>query len=283
MRTKTDLSIAHATLADALLPVVLAAARIQMHYFRSGTAVKIKSDASPVTVADQESEALITAALARITPGVPVVAEEAVAAGRVPVMDATSGREFFLVDPLDGTKEFIADRPEFTLNIALIRDGVPRFGIIYAPAFGMLYATVGDAQAIEACVLPSDKAAALSELNAVAIRTRMPAVDGLIAVASRSHGIAGTDAFLGQYKIQRRTSAGSSLKFCLIAKGDADIYPRFGPTCEWDTAAGDAILSAAGGKVTTLDGAPLQYGKNGARFLNPDFVAWGKGPIAAQY
>ena len=283
MQGKAPLSIPQSVLADTLLPVVLAAARIQMRYFRAGTAVLTKTDASPVTVADQESEALIEKALAALAPNLPVVAEEAAAAGRVPKLNGDAGQEFFLVDPLDGTREFIADRPEFTINIALIRDGAPRFGIIYAPALGVLYATLGDGDAIEALVKPTAAVTHFAELDATRIRSRAAPADGLVAIASRSHGTAGTEAFLGQYKVKRRTSAGSSLKFGELAKGAADIYPRLGRTCEWDTAAGQAILVAAGGSVTTLDGVPLRYGKTADRFLNPDFVAWGREPLPPQY
>jgi 3'(2'), 5'-bisphosphate nucleotidase len=277
------LSMAHERIADAILPAVLAAARVQMLYFRSGAQVQTKADATPVTVADKDSEGILVAALGHILPSVPIVAEEAVAAGRVPVLGAGGGREFFLVDPLDGTREFIADRPEFTINIALVRDGVPRFGMIYAPALGVLYATLGHAYAVELSLAPDASAKRFADLRAKEIRSRAPPTDGLVAVASRSHGSVGTDAFLGQYKIARRMAAGSSLKFCEIAKGAADIYPRVGQTCEWDTAAGQAIICASGGSVTTLEGVPLVYGKAEQRFRNPDFVAWGRGPLPAQY
>ena len=283
MVSTTPLSIAHATLADALLPVVTAAARIQMRYFRSGTAVVTKADATPVTAADHESELLIIASLCAIAPGVPIVAEEAVAAGDTPKIARKAGAEFFLVDPLDGTREFINGRPEFTINIALVRDGVPRFGVIYAPALGVLYATLGDNQAVEVPLQADAPPRRLSELKTLAIHTRPPPATGLVAVASRSNNSPGTDAFLGQYKIAGRTAAGSSIKFCVVAKGDADIYPRVGPTCEWDIAAGHAILAAAGGTVTQLDGQALCYGNHAQKFCNPDFVAWGRGPIAPQH
>jgi 3'(2'), 5'-bisphosphate nucleotidase len=123
----------------------------------------------------------------------------------------------------------------------------------------------------------------MSDLTTREIRSRAAPPEGMVAVASRSHGSAGTDAFLGQYKIQRRTAAGSSLKFCLVAKGEADIYPRVGRTCEWDTAAGQAILQSAGGSVTRLDGEPMLYGNSAARFCNPDYVAWGRGPVPPQH
>ncbi len=276
------LSMPLAALADALLPAVLVAARVQMRYFRAGAKVITKSDSTPVTVADQESEAVLLAALAHVAPHVPVVAEEAMASGNMPDIGGGS-RDFFLVDPLDGTREFIADRPEFTINIALVRQREPRFGIIYAPAQGVLYATLGDTHVIEAQVQPGSAAHRFADLATKEIRSRTAPSDGLVAVASRSHGTPGTDAFLGQYTVARRTAAGSSLKFCLVAKGDADIYPRVGRTSEWDTAAGQAILKAAGGSVTTLDGAPLLYGKSNDHFRNPDYVAWGRGPLPPQH
>ncbi len=275
-------SMPPAALADALLPAVLAAARVQMRYFRAGAKVVTKADSSPVTAADEESEAVLLAALAQVAPNVPVVAEEAMASGRMPDVGG-GGVDFFLVDPLDGTREFIADRPEFTINVALVRAREPRFGIIYAPAQGVLYATLGDSHAIEAHVQPDSAAARFADLAIKEIRSRTAPSDGLIAVASRSHGTPGTDAFLGQYTVARRTAAGSSLKFCLVAKGEADIYPRVGRTNEWDTAAGQAILRAAGGSVTTLDGAPLLYGKSADNFRNPDYVAWGRGPLPPQH
>ena len=283
MAEPTALSLLHADLADALLPIVLAAARVQMQHFRAGTAVTTKADRTPVTEADQASEALIVAGLAQIAPGIAVVAEEAMAAGGVPELGSGLGREFFLVDPLDGTREFIAGRAEFTINIALVRDGVPRFGTIYAPALGVLFVTLGDDHAVEAQMHPASKPERFADVGALTIRSRSAPPAGLVAVASRSHGSPGTDAFLGQYNVVRRTAAGSSLKFCLVAKGEADIYPRVGPTCEWDTAAGQAILAAAGGSVTTLDGAPLLYGKRATQFRNPDYVAWGRGPLPPQH
>jgi 3'(2'), 5'-bisphosphate nucleotidase len=269
-------------LADALLPAVFAAARVQMRYFRSGAKVETKSDTTPVTAADQESEALLLQALARIAPHTPVVAEEAMAAGRIP--DVGGGTvDYLLVDPLDGTREFISDRPEFTINIALIQNRRPTFGIIYAPALGQLFATLGERHAVEVQVQPSSTASRFSDLATREIRSRAAPPEGMVAVASRSHNSPGTDAFLGQFKIQQRTAAGSSLKFCVVAKGDADIYPRVGRTCEWDIAAGHAILNSAGGSVTMLDGAPFLYGRSADRFRNPDYVAWGRGPVPPQH
>ncbi len=258
-------------LATALLPAVLTAGAIEMRHYREGCAVETKSDSSPVTIADREAEAVLVAAITAAAPQIPVVAEEACAAGRVPSI----GSEFFLVDPLDGTREFIEQRGEFTVNIALVRNGVPVFGVVYAPATEELYLTLGPSSAARAHVAPRDGAATLADIGLKPIHTRTPAPSALVALASRSHSNAETEAFLDRYRVAERTNAGSSLKFCAIARGDADIYPRLGPTMEWDTAAGHAVLLASGGSVTTLDGQPLRYGNTSRGLRNPHFVAWG--------
>jgi 3'(2'), 5'-bisphosphate nucleotidase len=212
-----------------------------------------------VTDADEEAEKLILAELAAAWPGVPVVAEEEAAAGRI----AQVGSHFFLVDPVDGTKEFVKRGGEFTVNIGEIKDGAPVSGVVLAPAIGRLFVgAVGEGA---------------FELSGDAIRiiaARTPAADGLVAVSSRSHPDAKTDALLKTLPIKGNTNAGSSLKFCLVAAGEADIYPRAGQTMEWDTAAGHAVLAAAGGRMTTWDGAPFVYGKPG--FHNGPFIARGK-------
>lgn len=259
----------HEQLARALLPYILAAGAIEMSYYRSGVTVERKADASPVTAADREAEAVLLAGLARAAPGVPVIAEEAVAGGTVPQI----AEAFFLVDPLDGTREFINQRDEFTVNIALVRDGKPVFGIVFAPALGDLCVTLGPGRAGHAHVAAVPSAAASVEF--ADIRTRRPDRNALVAVASLSHGAAEADRFLANHRIAQRRYAGSSLKFCLLARGEADIYPRIGPTMEWDTAAGHAILAAAGGSLTGIDGATFVYGKVAQGFLNPGFVAWG--------
>ena len=258
-------------LARALLPSVLEAGAIEMRYYRSGVAIERKADASPVTAADREAEVVLLAALAHIAPGVPVIAEEAVGRGTVPpIADA-----FFLVDPLDGTREFINQRDEFTVNVALVQGGKPVFGIVFAPALGDLCVTLGLARAGHARVAATTPASALGAVEFADIRTRRPDRAALVAVASLAHGATEADRFLAPYRVSARRNAGSSLKFCLLARGQADIYPRIGPTMEWDTAAGHAILAAAGGSVTELDGAPFIYGKADKGFLNPGFVAWG--------
>jgi 3'(2'), 5'-bisphosphate nucleotidase len=246
-----------------LLPDIVALAEragaLILEHYREGVAVRAKADASPVTVADEAAEALILEGLAGLTPEVPVVAEETVAAGHVPELG--DGR-FWLVDPLDGTKEFLSRNGEFTVNIALIEGREPVLGAVFAPALGKVWWGARGAGA-----MLRDAAGE----RPIAARPR-PA-SGIVAVASRSHSDPQTEAFLDQMGVAERISAGSSLKFCLVAEGRADVYPRFGPTMEWDTAAGHAVLRAAGGQVTTRDGAPFTYRKPG--FRNPEFIARG--------
>ena len=222
-------------------------------------AVRAKADASPVTLADERAEALIVAALRLLTPPWPIVAEEAAARGEAP---ATAER-FWLVDPLDGTREFVSRNGEFTVNIALIAQGRPLLGVVLQPVTGRLFAGhVGRG----AWVVENGQRRA--------IRCRKLPEEGMILALSRSHGDeALTTAWLAGRPVARRLAAGSSLKFGLIAAGEADFYPRFGRTMEWDTAAGHAVLAAAGGEVIDLAGQPLRYGKPG--FENPHFVARG--------
>ena len=243
-----------------LRDIALAAGAAIMDVYESDFDVRSKDDRSPVTAADERAEGIIVPRLAEIAPGIPTVAEERVAAGDVP--DVSGGR-FWLVDPLDGTREFIDRNGEFTVNIALIEDGRPVLGVIYAPARRRLYATDGPG-----AVLVEEGGG-----PARAIAARAPSGDGLVAVASRSHRDSRTDGFLDTLPVKEFTAAGSSLKFCLVATGEADIYPRFGRTMEWDTAAGHAVLAAAGGSVRTADGDDLLYGKE--RFENPFFIARG--------
>jgi 3'(2'), 5'-bisphosphate nucleotidase len=227
--------------------------------------VRRKADASPVTEADEAAEAFILQALKTLTPNIPVIAEEAMAAGIEPDV---SGGQFWLVDPLDGTKEFISRNGEFTVNIALIQDGQPVAGVVHAPAMAMTWAGAG-AGADSAVFSETDRPP--TEISA----RKLPE-DGAVVVASRRHGaIQDLDRFLADYDVAEQIAAGSSLKFCLVASGKADLYPRFGRTMEWDTAAGHAVLLAAGGSVTRADdGRPLNYGKPG--FENPHFIARGK-------
>ncbi len=243
-----------------------------MAVYATDFAVRDKPDASPVTVADEAAEKIILADLAAIAPEIPVVAEEAVAAGHGPaLMGSTIAERFFLVDPLDGTKEFISHRDEFTVNIALIESGVPVLGVVFAPARRELF--WGDVRARRAGRIDADPDGTMPSMGS-GIHARMPPADGLTAVASRSHRTPETDAFLTRHQIREFRSIGSSLKFCLVATGEADIYPRLGTTMEWDTAAGHAVLLAAGGSVTGLEGEPFTYGK--PAFRNGHFVAWGR-------
>jgi 3'(2'), 5'-bisphosphate nucleotidase len=249
------------------MAVAQAAGRLQCAYRERGTAVITKADASPVTAADRDTEALLLEALARLAPNVPIVAEEAIAAGHRPAV----GTVAFLVDPLDGTREFIAGRPEFTVNVACVVEGVPTFGLVYAPACHDLYVTIGPSP----MRVPLAPDADPNSVTLSPIHVRTPDPDALTALVSASHPSPGTDDILARYAIAERRAAGSSLKFCRIAAGEGDIYPRVGPTSAWDTAAGQAILEAAGGSVTTLDGAPLRYTELRTSTCNPDFIAWG--------
>ena len=219
---------------------------------------RTKSDGSPVTLADERAEALILRDLAELA-GIPAVSEEASARGDRP----EHGARFWLVDPLDGTKEFLSRNGEFTVNVALIEDGVPILGVVLAPALGVLYGGI-----------PGQGAWAEDARGRRAIAVRPTPGDGLTVVTSRSHGDPeALERFLAGRRLAAQRSAGSSLKFCLVATGDADLYPRLGRTMEWDTAAGHGVLLAAGGSVSGVDGRALTYGKPG--YENPWFVASG--------
>ncbi len=258
--------IADADLLEALLGVAHTAGRAAHAVYESEFAVEHKADQSPVTEADRASEAIILEHLARLAPDIPVVAEESAAAGRIPEV----GEAFFLVDPLDGTKEFIHRRGEFTVNIALIRHRRPVLGVVYSPVGAMLYA--GDAAEAAAfrCRHPTGEA---SPGPRESLHVRPVPAEGITAVVSRSHSTPETETYLRRYTVRHRVSVGSSLKFCLVAAGEADLYPRLGPTMEWDTAAGHAVLAAAGGRVLAPGGGPLLYGK--PQFRNPFFIAGG--------
>ena len=239
------------------------------HYANETIASRKKNDQSPVTAADEDAERFILEELAKAAPDVPVIAEEEAARGHFRKI----AHRFFLVDPLDGTKEFLNRNGEFTVNIAEIEGGRPVRGVVYAPAKNRLFIGDGANGAFEIETRPGERPdfAKLKRIEA-----RICAPDGLIAVASRSHRDSKTEEYLAHYPVKDFVTAGSSLKFCLVAAGEADIYPRHGQTMEWDTAAGHAVLEAAGGSVTTLDGRPFVYGKTGERFANPFFVARGK-------
>ncbi len=245
---------------DLLSPVIAIAqraAQVVMEVYATDFAVRGKCDASPVTEADERAEALIVPALQALAPGMTIVAEEGIAAGHLPVC----GDRFWLVDPLDGTREFCDRNGEFTVNIALIEHGAPVLGVVFAPAFGRLFAgVVGEGAFV-------DDAAGRRSIGCRALPP-----EGLTVLASRSHGDeAALAAFLADRRVAALRHAGSSLKLCLLAAGEADCYPRFGRTMEWDIAAGHAVLAAAGGDVIDPAGRPLRYGKPG--FENPAFVA----------
>ena len=228
-----------------------------------GYDVRGKADASPVTEADEAAEAIILHGLEELFPGIPVIAEEEAAAGRLPAIE----RRFLLVDPLDGTKSFIAGREDFTVNIALIEDGAPVIGVVFAPARRWLLAASRDDGAWQAS----------GEAPPTPISPAPPG-GRMRAVASLNHRDEKTDAWLAEHGITDILAAGSSLKLCLLATGEADVYPRFGPTMEWDIAAGHAVLAAAGGQVLEAGSTrPLRYGKAEEGFLNPPFIAWAPG------
>ncbi|WDR02826.1 3'(2'),5'-bisphosphate nucleotidase CysQ [Devosia algicola] len=255
------------SLIDLMVEASIAAAKVINDIYGRPIAARQKSDGSPVTEADAAAEAIILKML-DIT-GLPVLAEESVAAGRIPAL----GERYFVVDPLDGTKEFIKRNGEFTVNIALIEHGRPTIGVVLAPVTGIAY--VG-----------SSAGAFTGDTARGTIANRRPIMvkpDGPVRiVASRSHGHAALTHLCTSLKVVEDVSVGSSLKFCLLAAGEAQLYPRFTPTCEWDTAAGQAVLEAAGGVVLTLDGHPLHYGKRSSDFLNPFFVAAASAGLAKQ-
>lgn len=245
---------------DKILPVACAAGDATLRFHNvGGTRVELKADNSPVTEADLAANAIIVGALKRDFGHIPVVSEEDSSIDQAKALAS----HYFLVDPLDGTKEFINGRDEFTVNIALIEGGLPVLGIVHAPALGRTFFGARDLGAFETAGRTGEGSRRISVKGA----------DGgpLVAIASRSHRTADTDSFLRENGIDACIDAGSSLKFCRLACGDADIYPRFGPTMEWDTAAGQGVLEAAGGVVRGLSGERFCYGKDG--YLNPFFVA----------
>ncbi|HEU0311152.1 MAG TPA: 3'(2'),5'-bisphosphate nucleotidase CysQ [Sphingomicrobium sp.] len=247
-------------LLEALVATARAAGAEILKLVEAGFEVETKGDQSPVTICDRAAEKIILRALAEAAPGIPVIAEEEVAAGRIPAHDDT----YFLVDPLDGTKEFIRGGDDYTVNIGLIAGGCPKLGVVYQPAIGKLWGgIVGTGNFGGAFVEEGGERRP--------IHTR-PLGERRAAIASKSHYNQATDDYLAEaIGLCDHVSVGSSLKFCVVAEGDADIYPRLSPTSEWDTAAGHAVLLAAGGRVDGLDGKPLQYGK--AAFLNRGFCA----------
>lgn len=254
---------------DIFERAALAAGQAILEVYQAGPTTTYKADQSPVTEADERAERIILDHFLQHCPQFPVVAEESVAAGHIPETDGA----FILVDPLDGTREFIAGRDEFTVNIALIEDGAPAAGVVYAPALGVAY--TGDRSGAWRLEIGSEfKVEKRERISAQTVGEKP------VAVASRSHNTPETEAFLRLSNVSETCSIGSSLKFCLLAEGRADLYPRFGRTMEWDTAAGDAVLRAAGGSTVSCDGLALTYGKRNqlhdCDFANPHFIAWGR-------
>ena len=254
--------IAPALLLPEVLKLVEQAGAEILDHYGDDVAVKTKADATPVTAADEAAERILAAGLRALTPSIPVIAEEEVARGEAPI---APGDLFWLVDPLDGTKEFIGQNGEFTVNVGLIANGQPILGVVAAPAIDTCWwGAVGHGATMRI----------MGEVRSIEARAAPPT--GPVAMVSRSHGSPDEGAFLDREGAVDRVVAGSSLKFCRIAEGLADLYPRFGRTMEWDTAAAHAVLRAAGGRVTTRDGQPLTYGKSG--FANDGgFVARGRG------
>jgi 3'(2'),5'-bisphosphate nucleotidase len=256
------------SLLQLMTDAALAASReVMAVYGAPAVSVSLKSDASPVTEADTRAEAVILAMLRRFFPDIPVVAEEEAASGKIP----GEVDRFFLVDPLDGTKEFISRNGEFTVNIGLIESGMPVAGVVCAPALGEIFLGQGS-RAWRGMLIDGE----ITTLRPIATR---PAPARLVAIGSRSHANEETTNWLRRYEVERFVSKGSSLKFCLLAAGEADVYPRLGRTMEWDTAAGDAVLRAAGGIVSDIEGKPFRYNKRGQSsdvdFANGHFIAYG--------
>jgi 3'(2'), 5'-bisphosphate nucleotidase len=258
-------------LLDELCEVAAHASAAILAIPLSAAGIRIKDDKSPLTKADEASERIIVEGLMRILPGIPIIAEESAANAPLRVE-----RSCVIVDPLDGTKEFIAGRDEYTVNIGLVTQGVPVAGIIAAPRQGLLWRGVVGRKAER---LRIDFATGTGVTEKVTIRTR-PAPTQLVAAISRTHLDPNSEAFLSRLKVRERYACGSSVKFCHLAQGDADIYPRLAPTCEWDIAAGCAILSAAGGKATDPNGGELRFASGAEKFTVPGFIAWGDPKIA---
>jgi 3'(2'),5'-bisphosphate nucleotidase len=250
--------------AEILADLVLGAGPAVMDAYTHGCKIWKKSDRSPVSEADERAEHIICEGITRNFPGIPVIAEEAVSRGSCPAVYD----HFLLVDPLDGTREFIAKNGEFTINIALIVAAQPVAGAVFAPALAKLWFAGNTA-----CYCSVSAGDSPSRSGPRAIRTRPAPASGLVVMKSRSHGDRHTETLLARLPVRQHIVAGSSMKFCAVAEGTADLYARFSPTMEWDTAAGDAILRAAGGVMCNWDGSPFRYGKTGYR--NGGFMAWG--------
>jgi 3'(2'), 5'-bisphosphate nucleotidase len=254
-----------AALIEPLTELVAQAGAAILAVNRGTMAVDGKADGSPVTEADMAADRVIAAGLARLLPEVQALSEERTHLAKLPTASS-----FFLIDPLDGTKEFLAGRDEFTVNLALVTDGVPLLGIVGAPALGLIWRGIVGRGAERLIVFNAAS-------SPVPIHTRPIPAAGKpwVAAVSRSHGDERTEAFIDARPGAVRQVAGSAIKFCRVAEGEVDIYPRFAPTCEWDVAAGHALVTAAGGKVTDLSGAALRFGTGAKDFVVPEFIAWG--------
>lgn len=263
-----------AGLIDQLTTIVSRAAAAILAIRAEALHARAKADQSPVTAADEASEAIILDEVSRLLPGVPIISEEA----GVPTSAISAAADVILVDPVDGTRELVAGRDEFTVNLGLLRAGRPAFGIIAAPALGLIWRTAPGGGAQRLLLAPGAPARAATQC--IPIRTRPMPKSGIVAAVSRSHFDPATDAFLARLGDVTRMAEGSAIKFCHVAEGTADVYPRLAPTYPWDVAAGHAILMAAGGTITTPDRAPLTYCLEADRMRIPGFVAWGD-PAAA--
>jgi 3'(2'), 5'-bisphosphate nucleotidase len=275
VRTK-DNTAADDRLLDELTTVVSAAGAAILATRSGSLDTRAKPDLTPVTACDHAAEAVILEALARLLPGTCIVSEEAV--GRA--LPQRIPDSFVLVDPLDGTRELVAGRDEFTINLAIVGDGRPRLGIVAAPAHGLLWRGLEGRGAERLRLSPGAPASAAQARSP--IRTRPAPSSGLIAAISRSHLDPQTQAYLARLPIGERHPCGSAVKFCQVAEGCADVYARLSPTCEWDVAAGHAVLAAAGGVVNTPEGAPVSYGRMAEKFGVPAFIAWGDPSAAAR-
>jgi 3'(2'), 5'-bisphosphate nucleotidase len=251
-------------LIEGLTQAVAAAAVAILQIGRGALDIRTKADASPVTGADERSQALLLAAATRLMPGVDMVAEE------MATLPARPGDPFVLIDPLDGTKEYVGGSGEYTVNLAVVRAGRPVAGFIAVPAAGLLYRGIAGFGAERLHIRPDG-----GLTDPIPIRTRAAPIGGLIGTVSRSHLDPATVALLDRIGVTTRLPCGSALKFCRIAEGAADLYPRLATTCEWDVAAGHALVDAAGGAITSPSGAPVSYGNGADGFRVPAFIAWG--------
>jgi 3'(2'), 5'-bisphosphate nucleotidase len=257
---------AAASLIEPLTDLVIRAGRAILAVDRTSLKVDGKTDGSPVTEADLAADRIIGAGLARLAPDIPSLSEERVQLAQLPYRDS-----FFLIDPLDGTKEFVAGRDEFTVNLALVTGGLPLLGIVAAPALGLIWRGIVGHGA-ERLTL---RDGAAPRVEPIRTRPCPPRGQPWTVAVSRSHGDARTEAFIAARPGAVRSELGSAVKFGRVAEGAVDIYPRMSPTCEWDVAAGHAVVTAAGGRITDSKGAALHFGAGRADFILPEFIAWG--------